>query len=139
MPSSLSHRAAVSLLTFCYCLLSLVTRIEAISPSFVTSLADCKTGSAVLTVSSPTTLNGYDTGSTSLTFPTAFSQAPNVALGLSYLSSTYSTTTNLYSWLIDLSVTSTTTTTAVIFLNRTSSIISQIQINYLALLSTSAL
>jgi hypothetical protein len=55
-----------------YIFVCIVKQIYTLSPSFLTTLTDCKTGSAVLTVSSPTTANGYDTTSTSITFPNEF-------------------------------------------------------------------
>lgn len=90
----------------------------------------------MLVVSSPTTVSGYDTTSTTFSFPSSFSSAPNIALGLGYLSSTYTTTTSLYSWLIDVSVTSTSSTSAIVMFNRTSGVVSQIQLNYMAVLPT---
>lgn len=137
-PPPLHNKTPPLLRTLALTLLTiLLTPIESLSPSFLTSLPDCKTGSAVLTVSSPTTTNGYDVTLTTVTFPTSFTAIPSVALGLSYLASTYTTTINLYQWLIDFSVYSTTTGTTVVQFNRTSGIVSQISINYLALLSTS--
>ena len=119
-----------------YFLCALLLSVRSISPSFVTSLADCKTGSAVLVVSSPNTTSGFDTTYTTVTFPTAFTQSPNVALGLSYLSSTYSTTTSLYTWMMDVSVSASGSSSTVLLFNRTSGIISQISVNYMAVLST---
>lgn len=120
-------------------LCSLLHQVSAVSPTFLTSLPDCKAGSVVLILAAPSTANGYDTTSTQFNFPSSFSQAPNMALGLSFLSSSYSTTTNLYSWAYELSVTGTSQTNALIQLVCTTGIVSQMSVNYLAVLSTSFL
>lgn len=99
-------------------------------------MGDSKTGNVVLTISSPTTANGYDYTTTSVSFPTAFSSAPIVGIGLDFLSSTYTTTTSLYSWMIDTSVVGVSSTGASIGFNRTTSIVSQISLNYMAVSST---
>lgn len=117
----------------------LMHMVSAISPTFLTSLSDYKTGSVVLILTAPTTVNGLDTTTTQFNFPSSFSQAPNMALGLQFLSSTYTTTANLYNWTYDLTVAGTSTTAAIIQLVCTSGIVTQMSVNYLAVLSTSFL
>jgi hypothetical protein len=112
---------------------------EELAPTFVTSLTDCKTGYYPLALTPVTTANGFDSASTTIPFPSAFSQAPNVALGISYLHSTYSTTTSLYTWAYDIYVNAASTTNFLVYSNFTTTVISQIAINYLAVLPTSFL
>lgn len=130
--SSMLQLSCLKIITYLLC--SMLMSVRSLSPYFVTTLTDCKTGSAVLTVSSPTTSGGIDTTTTTITYPTAFLGAPTLALGLRYLSSTYTTTVaSDYTWIMDVSVSTTGSSTAILRCNRTSGVISQISVNYLAI------
>lgn len=104
------------------------------SPGYITSTSNTQTGNIVLSLSSPTTANGLDVTTTSFTYITAFSSTPNMALGLSYMSSQYTTTTSSSSWMYNLSISIINSAGASVISNRTTILFSQIAINYLAVL-----
>jgi hypothetical protein len=137
--SQLCNRLHILFYILIYTIISNITPTDSLSPYFLTNLNDYKTGSAVITISSPTTTNGYDINTNAITFSSSFSQTPNVGIGLNYLSSIYTTTTNVYTWVFDITIQTITQSTCTLQLNRTTGIINQISLNYIAILSTSFL
>ena len=102
------------------------------TPTFTTTTNGFEAGSKVFTLTSATTSNGLDTSSTTITFLSSFTATPNVVLGLRRIHSTYTTTTALHKLSIDVVVSSTSKTQTTVSFTRTTSVVTEASINYIA-------
>ena len=107
--------------------------VDSVTPSFITSMTGFETGSKVLTMTGATQSGDFEYHTATLTFTATFSATPALGLGLNVISSTYTTTTSSHSWAWDLTVATISKTQATVQVNRTTSIVTQAAIRFIAI------
>ena len=100
-------------------------------PVFLTTLSDYEAGSWVLTTTNPLSNNGFDSETTTVSYSNLYTSTPKIGLGLNLISSSYQSTTGFHSYIYDIVITSTSTSSAALQLNRTSNSINLIRLNYI--------
>ena len=100
-------------------------------PVFLTTLSDYEAGSWVLTTTNPLSNNGFDSETTTVSYSNLYNSTPKIGLGLNLISSSYQSTTGFHSYIYDIVITSTSTSSAALQLNRTSNSINLIRLNYI--------
>ena len=108
-----------------------------ITPTFITTTNGFEAGTKVFTLTGATLSGGLDTNSATITFLSSFTSVPNVVLGLKKIHSTYTTIPTLHKLSIDFVASSTSKTQTTVSFTRTTSVVTEATINFIAVEPTS--